>query len=145
MKYLTTTALVLFLCAALLTGCGAATTPEDGSIYSEELVKAQALVITDVDGGEPREVTDEDMVKAFVDELSLEDWEPANLPEDAQPQRTISLYQTSTVTLLAGGGDMTHLCDLITYRDEDCITLEVSALTLDFQVPAATVDYLEGL
>ena len=103
MKYLTAAILVLSLCAALLTGCGAAAVPEDGSAYSEELLKAQALVITDADGTGSREVTDGEAVKAFVDKLNLEEWELTDLPEDVQPQRTISLYQTSTVTLLAGG------------------------------------------
>ena len=145
MKYLTAAILVLALCAALLTGCGAAAVPEDGSAYSEELLKAQALVITDGNQADPREVTDEDAVKAFVDELNLKEWELTDLPEDAQPQRTISLYQTSTVTLLAGGGELSHLCDLVTYQGEDYVTLEISALTLDFRVPQDTVDYLEGL
>ena len=145
MKHLTTAALVVSLCTALLTGCGVAATPEDGSIYSEELIKAQALVITDADEEEPREIDDEEVLNTFFDHLDLEKWELTDLPEDAQLQRTIAFYQTSTVTLLAGGGDLAHLCDLITYQGEDYVTLEISALTLDFQVPEATADYLEGM
>lgn len=145
MKYLTTAVLAVSLCAALLTGCGIAATPEDGSIYSEELVKAQALVITDADEEKSREIDDEAVLNAFFDHLDLGNWELTDLPEGTQPQRTIAFYQTSTVTLLAGGGDLSHLCDLVTYQGEDYVTLEISALTLDFQVPEATMDYLEGM
>ena len=79
---------------ALLAGCAAPS--EDGSINSEELLKAQALVITDVDEAEPREITDEDAVREFVENLDLEGWELADLPEGLEAQRTIAFYQTST-------------------------------------------------
>ena len=128
---------------ALLAGCGAPS--EDGSINSEELLKAQALVITDEGAEESREITDPDTIKAFVEELRLDEWELAELPEDAQPQRTISFYQAPTRTLLDDGGDMKHVGDLIIYQDTDCVTLSVSVLSANFQIPEEAADYLEGL
>ena len=130
---------------ALLAGCGIAAAPENGSINSEELRKAQALVITDEGSEESREITDPDTIKAFVEELRLDEWELAELPEDAQPQRTISFYQAPTRTLLDDGGDMKHVGDLIIYQDTDCVTLSVSVLSANFQIPEEAADYLEGL
>lgn len=138
------------LCATLLGGCRVIYTPESGldvRTASDNLSKAQRIVISDAETGKELAVFNGgDEVGAFLDSLGGDRWKMADLPEDAERECVISMYQTETIKagMKPEDAQTFQVCTLYTYRGSSHLTMDFPFMSATFTISDSAAEYLHS-
>lgn len=110
------------------------------------LKKTQEICVRDADNQTVQRLQSEEERADFISALSIEEWSPAELSEDAQPAGSFVLEQEDTV--LAGqqdnDGQLHEVASLTLYQENNWISLEVLGISMAFSVPEETHQTLLG-
>lgn len=136
------------LCLLFLAGCKTVTTVKT-EFDTDNISKAQRIVVRDAAGEEKSVLETEEEIDAFVKAADVEEWRLAELPEGLTEAGSFTLWQTETVTALGREdvGEEIEICTFRVYAEADCLTIDTgfADISFTFSIPRAAADYLCGL
>ncbi len=145
MKKIVMGILTILAVCSILAGCSMAKHDGEAGGQDETFRKAQMIVALRPDDDVSLfSASEEQDIEAFIDNLKLEDWKIAELPEDAtehliyhfQQEDTIKFGETST------DGVLKDVVTLSVYGDIPYATMTVLEQPVHFQIPEDVAGYL---
>lgn len=135
-------------CVLALAGCKTMVRGEKGGFDVDEIAKAQKIVVADASGKEKAVLETEEEIDAFVEAVTVENWDFADLPENAEKAGSFTLWQEETVKAFFGEKEAKNLeiCTFVIY-DQDYLTIDTEMMNLQFtfSIPANVGAYLREL
>ncbi len=134
------TAVILILVLASMTGCDGS---EDEDTYNSDwqgsLKSSQGIQIK----GAKEDVvfatySEDSEIEGFINELALDQWEPADVPEGAQKEFIAVFYKEDA------NGNENVVGNITTYKDSTVVSLDSLGLSLAFQMPESALDAIRN-
>lgn len=138
----------LLLCTVFLSGCQVTYRSDTGLDVRSELdglTRTRQIVISDAaTDAKLAQFNSKDEIEQFLENLDGDSWRIAELPEDAEKECAVTLYQTETIRagMEPEDAQMVRVCTMYTCHGSNCLTMEFPVASFTFTVSDSAAEYL---